>query len=194
MDSQDYLNILLDEKLRFSWSPCGFYLGRGDEYEEGPIGRRGPGTTEEEATKPILITKIPSSLIVYINIGYSCESSSSAEGIPSAQEYRQKISDLLKKLKYDEGDTIKIVETGPIIESLRKVKPEHQAEVDRMNKKNTQIRDEFDEIISRLQELGCDTDEIIPVYERIPDEYYNWEKVSNFTSCFKVFCHEHTIF
>lgn len=182
------MEVLVERQqdLKLSWHPgCGFHkkgLGK-STYYVGPIGRRGPNTTEEDLKKEIKITEVPNSLVFYIN--FTNESKDLYETI---------LNELENLIKY--GDDIEIKEKrGPYnrIERI-KPKPEYEDKIKEITERNEKINKEYIELVDKLEQLGCCCDDISgPKYEKLIDEYYELKEYVDYNSAYiHVCCHKDT--
>ena len=177
------MEIFLSKDINISWHPGCFYEG-GDNYSVGPIGRLGPGVTEEDLKKKITITKIPSSLVVYINT--------------PTKELHDQFFDVLTKIKSD-GDFIKIKEQKENrYQEIESIKPEHKGDIliiEKINKKNIENYEisckKYESIGKECENKKINEPELLP----IPHEYYNWKETIDYSiSGFDVCSHEDTKF
>ena len=170
--------VAYQDKLSLSWHPGCSYMG-GSSYAVGAIGRRGPGTTEDELKIPVYNTEIPKCLAFYITI-------------PGSEKHLYDV--ILTELKLL-NDGVEILPRPPQETRVNlNVKEEFKAEYDSVMSKNQQIREKYNELVKQLEELGCDAENIEgPKLEEVPDSWY--ESTTSFTdSHIEVRCHSETKF
>lgn len=178
------MQLLLDrgDELNMDWHPGCIYDGNGNYYY-GPVGRRGPGVTDEDLKNPFVVPSIPTCLQYTISLKNN-----------DAQLYKLIIT-ALTDLK-NSGDVIDVKMGG--VRHVRekiKVKDECKEIVDKITLENNQLKDKFTSLADELDKLGCDTSDVgCPKYKLIPDEYFEWNEYDDYKTCISVGCHNGTIF
>ena len=90
---------------------------------QGPIGRRGPNTTEEELRKPLHITAIPSAISLTI-------------GTPNREAY-DAVGELLRYWDHPENEIKISTPSRPrLVRTKRGVKPDEEKNVQEIETKN----------------------------------------------------------
>ena len=168
--------VAYQDDLKITWHPGCSY---GNGYSVGAIGRRGPDTTEEDLNKEIRNTEIPSCLALHITI-------------PGDVKHLYEVIFNELKINYTGIEVI----TNPPRE-LRmngKIKEEYQLQHDAIVERNSQIGKKYAELVTQLEDLGCDTSDLSgPKLEKIPDSFYDFT-MQNTDSFIEVRCHNATKF
>ena len=173
------MEILLDSEqdLICSWSPTCFF--NGTTYIKGPIGRRGPGVTDEDLKKPWICPGLPKSLIFSIRFNNN-------------NVLYEEVLHVLSTLKDKDQLQIDVIPPKTIKRQLG-LKEEFKSKADEINEKNDEIREKVLLLVEQLEQLGCNCDDLMfPNYNIIPAEWYNWEEDTY--ASINVCCHNKTEF
>ena len=154
------------------------------EYIVGAIGSKGPSCSEQpkEITP---ITKVPSSIKMSISFKNKNDST-----------LYETILNIVRDLQKS-GDQIEINHTQPRLRRDKvKIKDKFHDEYEKMEERNSSIRQKFIALCTQLEELGCFVDDLgQPKYERVPENWYEINEYTDYSCCsIGVCCHDDTIF
>ena len=173
------MDILIDreEDLDFSWSPGCFF--NGTTYITGPISRRGPGVTDEDLKKSWICSGLPTAL------SFSITFKNGNVGV-----LYKEILHIICTLEHQ--DQLKISTRVPTVTKRQLgLKEEFRSKADEINEKNDKIREKILSLIEKLDQLGCNCQDLIfPDYNIIPAEWYNWEERTY--ASINICCHNKT--
>ncbi len=175
-----------ENDLSLSWNPGCLFEGikQGEpNYQTfmwgyaGCSGVRPDGTSiETDYSRPYVRTDIPDA--IQFSIGFK----------ESDMDLYKLILHVVTELK-NNGDEIKINYRTRLIR--KNIKDEFMDKVKMIENRNSLQKEKFDQICSKLDEIGVNYDDLNPGYESIPDEYYEHTEIP---SSISVCCHDKTEF
>ena len=178
------------DDINLSWHTGCIHLGKG-KYDIGAIGSKGPRDNTRCCESNISNndvknknSEIPDALVLYINT-------------PTKKSF-ELVKEVITKISLipEQEIEIKWIISTQEIEKRIGVKNEYQDEIKSIQEYNELYISKYEKALKQLNDLDVDTDDVgAPRLKSIPNEYYEWEKTTNYNLCkFNIACHKNTEF